>query len=162
LRRLLVPVDFSEPSFCALRGAIDLAEDIGARLTILYVVPADDSWLNIGREGFQDLEKSLQKQAAEELQALARTHVPINVRTDLEVRIGRPAEEIVKAASETDSDAIVLSTHGRTGLDRYLIGSVAERVTRLATRPVFLIPAKKKRQKRQSAEPAVLRMAALA
>jgi nucleotide-binding universal stress UspA family protein len=141
-KRLLVPVDFSDPSFRALRHAVDLAEDFGnTTLTILYVVPADDGWLHIGREEFRDLDKSLQKQANAELRALARTHVPPAVRVDLKVRLGRPAEEIVAAASEAKADVIVLSTHGRTGLDRYLIGSVAERVMRLASCPILLIPA---------------------
>jgi nucleotide-binding universal stress UspA family protein len=157
-KRLLVPVDFSDPSFLALRHAIDLAEDFGgATLTILYVVPADSGWLNIGREEFQDLDRSLQKQAGDELRALARTHVPPTVHANLEVRIGRPAEEIAAAATEAKSDVIVLSTHGRTGLDRYLIGSVAERVMRLSPCPVFLIPASQKRQKRESTRTAALR-----
>jgi len=157
LRRLLVPIDFSEPSFSALRSAIDLAEDIGATLTILYVVPSDDGWLNIGREEFRDLDKALQKQAANELQAVA-TQLPEDVHADLEVRIGRPAEEIVAAAKAVNSDAIVLSTHGRTGLDRYLIGSVAERVMHLAKCPVFLIPASKSAAKADGVRASVLKV----
>jgi nucleotide-binding universal stress UspA family protein len=143
LRRLLVPVDFSEPSFQALRHAIELAKELRATLRILHVVAADDGWLRLGREEFRDLDKSLQKQATKELQAMAKAHVPRKVRANLEVRIGRPAEEIVAAASDANSDVIVLSTHGHTGLDRLLIGSVAERVMRMAPCPVFLIPASK-------------------
>jgi nucleotide-binding universal stress UspA family protein len=114
-----------------------------ATLRILHVVAADDGWLRLGREEFRDLDKSLQKQATKELQAMAKAHVPRKVRANLEVRIGRPAEEIVAAASDANSDVIVLSTHGHTGLDRLLIGSVAERVMRMAPCPVFLIPASK-------------------
>lgn len=162
-KRLLVPVDFSHPSFLALRHAIDLAQDFGgATLRILYVVPADDGWLNIGREEFHDLDNSLQKQAAEELKALAQTHVPPTVHVHLEVRIGRPAEEIVAAASEANCDVIVLSTHGRTGLDRYLIGSVAERVMGLAPCPVFLIPARKSGEKNDGVRSSVLKVAEVA
>jgi nucleotide-binding universal stress UspA family protein len=71
------------------------------------------------------------------LRALANAHVRQNVPVDLEVRLGRPAEEIVAAATESKCDLIVLSTRGDTGLDRYLIGSVADRVARLAPCPVF-------------------------
>lgn len=157
-KRLLVPVDFSHPSFLALRHAIDLAENFGgATLRILYVVPADNGWLNIGREEFHELDKSLQKQAGEELRALAQTHVPPTVHVDLEVRIGRPAEEIVAAANEASCDLIVLSTHGRTGFERYLIGSVAERVMRLAPCPVYLIPALQPRQTNEPARAEILR-----
>ena len=157
-KRLLVPVDFSDPSFLALRRAIDLASDFGgANLMILYVVPSDGGWLNIGREEFHALDESLQKQAGEELRALAETHVPPTVPVDLEVRIGRPAEEIVAAASEANCDVIVISTHGRTGLDRYLIGSVAERVMGLAPCPVYLIPAlQQPPRKREPARAAML------
>jgi len=157
-RRFLVPVDFSESSLRALRHAVELARDSGGSLTIVHVVAADYGWLDIGREQYRDLDKALQKQAATELRALADANVPRNVPADLEVRIGRPAEEIVAAANESKSDLIVLSTRGLTGLDRYLIGSVAERVTRLAPCPVYLMPPGKESRSREQARPAVLRL----
>ena len=129
-RRLLVPVDFSDSSLRALRYAVGLAAESGGSLRIVHVVPADYGLLGIGREEFRDLDKSLQRQAANRLRTLADAHVRQNVPADLEVRLGRPAEEIVAAASESKSDLIVLSTHGLTGLDRYLMGSVADRVAR--------------------------------
>ena len=138
-QRLLVPVDFSEPSLRALRYAIDLAADSGASLTLVYVVAADYGWFDIGRDEYRDLDQSLQKQAADELSRLAGANIPPHMPAELEVRIGRPAEEIAAAATEAKSDLIILSTHGRTGLDRYLIGSVAERVARLAPCPVYLM-----------------------
>ena len=58
---------------------------------------------------------------------------------DLEVRIGQPAKEIVAAARESKCDSIMLSTRGLTGLDRFLIGSVAHRVAQLAPCPVVLL-----------------------
>ena len=87
---------------------------------------------------------SLQRQAADRLRAFADEHVGHNVAADLEVRIGQPAEEIVAAARESKCDSIVLSTRGLSGLDRYLIGSVADRVARLAPCPVVLMPAGKR------------------
>jgi nucleotide-binding universal stress UspA family protein len=156
-RRLLVPVDFSDSSLRALRYAIGLAAESGGSLTIVHVVPADYGWLGIGQEEFRDLDKALQHQAAGRLRALADTNVPRNLPADLEVRVGRPAEEIVAAASEAKSDLIVLSTHGLTGLDRYLIGSVADRVARLAPCPVFLMRAGKEPPSREQVRPAVLR-----
>ena len=138
-QRVLVPVDFSKPSLRALRYAIDLAADSGASLTLVYVVAADYGWLDVGRDEYRDLDLSLQKQAAAELASLADANIPPNMPVDLEVRIGRPAEEIATAAAEAKSDLIILATHGRTGLDRYLIGSVAERVAHLAPCPVYLM-----------------------
>lgn len=157
-RRFLVPVDFSDSSLRALRYAVGLAEESGGSLTIVYVVAADYGWLDLGREQYRDLDKALQKQAAAELRALADINVPRNMRADLEVRIGRPAEEIVAAASESKSDLIVLSTRGLTGLDRYLIGSVAERVARLAPCPVSLMRPGKESPIRKQARPDVLRL----
>jgi nucleotide-binding universal stress UspA family protein len=138
--RLLVPVDFSEPSARALRHAVELAEKSGASLVVVHVVPADYGWLGIGRDESRDLDRSLQRQAADRLRAFADENIRHDMAADLEVRIGRPAEEIVKAATESECNAIVLSTRGVTGLDRYFIGSVADRVVRLASCPVFLIP----------------------
>lgn len=156
-RRLLVPVDFSDSSLRALRYAVGLAAESGGSLTIVHVVPADYGWLGIGKEEFRDLDKSLQHQAADHLRALADANVPGNMSADLEVRLGRPAEEIVAAATESKSDLIVLSTHGLTGLDRYLIGSVADRVARLAPCPVFLMRAGKEPPSRKQMRPTVLR-----
>ena len=156
-RRLLVPVDFSDSSLRALRYAVGLAAESGGSLTIVHVVPADYGLLSIGREEFRDLDKSLQRQAANRLRTLANANVPRDVPADLEVRLGRPAEEIVAAANESKSDLIVLSTHGLTGLDRYLMGSVADRVARLAPCPVFLMRPGKRLPGRKQVRSKVLR-----
>lgn len=141
-KRLLVPVDFSDASLGALDHAARLAREWGASLRIVYVVPVDDGWLQIGREEFRDLDKSLQEQATHQLRAIA-TNLPHRITAEIGVRIGRPAEEIAATAAETKTDLIILSTHGRTGLDRYFVGSVAERLVRLAACPVYLMPVRK-------------------
>ena len=156
-RRLLIPVDFSDSSLRALRHAVGMAAESGGSLTIVHVVPADYGLLGIGRKEFRDLDKSLQRQAGDRLRALANANVPRDVAVDLEVRIGRPAEEIVTAATELRCDLIVLSTHGLTGLDRYLIGSVADRVARLAPCPVFLMRPGKPSPSRKQVRSTVLR-----
>lgn len=156
-QRFLVPVDFSESSLRALRHAIGMAEESDGSLTIVHVVAADYGWLDIGREESRDLDKSLQEQAADELRALAKANIPSKMPADLEVRIGRAPEEIVAAAREAKSDLIVLSTRGLTGLDRYLIGSVTDRVVRLAPCPVFLLPPGRPSPVRKQSRSAVLR-----
>ena len=155
-RRLLVPVDFSESSLRALRHAVGLATESGGMLLIVHVVAANYGLLGIGREELRDLDISLQHQAAERLRRIAKSRVPRGVSADLEVRVGRPAEEIVAAAKESKSDLIVLSTHGLTGVDRLLIGSVADRVTRLSPCPVFLVRSGRQTPLRKQARPAVL------
>ena len=138
-QRLLAPVDFSDASLGALDHAARLAEEWGASLRIVHVVASDGGWLQFGSEEFRDLDKALQEQATHELQAIA-TKLPDRIKAELQVRIGRPAEEIAAAASETKSDLIVLASHGRTGLGRYFVGSVAEHLMRLAPCPVYLMP----------------------
>jgi nucleotide-binding universal stress UspA family protein len=157
-RHLLVPVDFSESSAHALRHAVELAAESGGSLVIVHVVPADYGWLGIGRDQSRDLDRSLQRQAADRLRTFADENVGHNVAADLEIRVGRPAEEIVVAATESKCNAIVLSTRGVTGLDRYFIGSVADRVARLAPCPVFLIPPARPGIARASTAPPVLRL----
>ena len=124
-QRILVPVDFSDSSARALQHAAERAAESNGSLIIIYVVPADYGWLGIGRDESRDLDRSLQRQAADRLRAFANEHVGDKIAADLEVRIGQPAGQIIAAANESKCDAIVMSTRGITGLDRYLIGSVA-------------------------------------
>jgi nucleotide-binding universal stress UspA family protein len=157
-RRILVPVDFSDSSARALRHAAKRAVESGGSLIIVHVVPADYGWLEIGRNESRDLDRSLQRQAADRLRAFADEIVGENVPADMEVRVGQPAEEIVVAARESKCDSIMLSTRGLTGLDRYLIGSVADRVARLAPCPVVLVRPGKRSPDRKQKRPAVLRL----
>ena len=156
-RRILVPVDFSDSSARALRHAAKRAAESGGAFIIVHVVPADYGWLGIGRDESRDLDRSLQRQAADQLRAFADENVSDDVAADLEVRLGQPAEEIISAARDSKCDSIVLSTRGLTGLDRYLIGSVAHRVAQLAPCPVVLMRPGKRSLGRKQNRPAVLR-----
>jgi len=156
-RRILVPVDFSDSSARALRHAANRAAESSGSLIIIYVVPADYGWLGFGRTELRDLDRSLQRQAADRLRDFADENVGENVPADMEIRIGQPAEEIVAAARESKCDSIMLSTRGITGLDRYLIGSVADRVARLAPCPVILVRSGKRAPGRKQTGTPVLR-----
>jgi len=150
-QRILVPVDFSDSSARALRHAAEEAGNLGGSLLVVYVVPADYGWSGIGRDESSELDHSLQRQAANRLRSFADEHIAHNVDANLEVRIGRPAEEIIAAARESKCDLIMLSTRGLTGLDRHLMGSVADRVARLAPCPVLLMrPGKRSPGKKKS------------
>ena len=156
-QRLLVPVDFSDASLHAFRYAVALAKNLKACLFALHVVPADYGWLGIGKEEARDLDKSLQRQASDRLSAFVESNSRAKLPTELEVRIGQPTKEIVAAAQETNSDLIVLSTHGLTGLDRYLIGSVTDRLARIAPCPVLLVPPEKRWTNRHSTRSRTMR-----
>ena len=91
------------------------------------------------------------------MRAFTDENVGENVSADVEVRVGQPAEEIVAAARDSKCDSIVLSTRGLTGLDRYLIGSVADRIARLAPCPVVLLRPGKRSPGRKQIGTGVLR-----
>jgi nucleotide-binding universal stress UspA family protein len=157
-QRILVPVDFSDSSARALRHAAQRAAESDGSLIVLHVVPADYGWSGIGRDESRDVDRSLQRQAADRLRAFADENVSDDVPADLEVRLGQPAEEIVAAARDSKCDSIVLSTRGLTGLDRFLIGSVAHRVSQLAPCPVVLIRPGKRSPGRKQKSSGVLRI----
>lgn len=135
LRRILVPVDFSEPSLHALRKARDLAAQHHASLTLLHVVEPfhADMLMDTG-----NLQRARRQQALAELRALVAREFPAG-RVKAELRPGHPVEAITRVARESAADLIVLSTRGRTSLPRALIGSVAERVVRHAPCPVLTV-----------------------
>lgn len=135
IRTILYPTDFSESSEQAFRLACALARDYGARLVALHVVPPPTV---VYAEGVVPPEPEEYLQAmGEKLRQLK----PRDPKLPLEHRLlqGDPAAEILRVAEETGCDVIVLGTHGRTGLARLLMGSVAEQVVRRAPCPVVAV-----------------------
>jgi len=144
-RRLLCPVDASPCSGVALRAALDLAERFDARVLVLhaYSVPAHIEpgvlvWAAVGPRPIWQL---AEEQATAEIeQLLAELGDAGRARIDVHVEAGDPALSIVQATHRESIDLVVMGTHGRTGARRMVLGSVAERVVRLARCPVLVIP----------------------
>lgn len=134
--KILVPTDGSQGSTHVALQAIDLAEQYGATIHVLYVV--DDSVRSllpeVGNSGNSLDERG--KGAIERVTKIASVH---GVEAVGEIREGDPADEILAYAEEIDADAIVAGTHGRSGVERRLIGSVAERLVRHASCPVMTV-----------------------
>ena len=151
IRNVLTPFDFSESSAGALKLAAALADDYGARLTLLHVAAAPP----VGMIGEIPVAMSANESAeymAELRRRLREVEVePVAVAVDRVLVEGDPATEILAAAERIGADLIVLGTHGRTGISRLLMGSVAEHVVRRATVPVML--AKAPRPHSRSARP---------
>jgi nucleotide-binding universal stress UspA family protein len=141
LKRLLVPVDFSDCSREALAYAEKLAGGFGARITILNVVPLNEGVLRLGAKQFELLDQQLQENQRRKLAGFVRESTGSKPARCL-VRLGDPVREIVRAAEELSATAIVISTHGLTGVKHALIGSVAEKVVRHARCPVWIVPAR--------------------
>ena len=140
LKQLLVPVDFSNCSQEALAYAEKLAGGLGGEVTILNVVPLNEGVLRLGADQFGLLDQQLQENQRRKLVAFIRNFKSLKPGRCL-VRLGDPAREIVRMAEELSATAIVISTHGLTGVKHALIGSVAEKVVRHARCPVWVVPA---------------------
>ena len=135
-RTVILPFDFSAPATKALALARGLVVD-PEQLYLVHVIPpleaASPGFLN----AVVDLE-SLQTRVEEQLDE-AITAAKIG-EVSRRVRVGDPATEIVEVAGEVDADLIVIPSHGKTGLARWMIGSVAERVVRHTRCPVLVLP----------------------
>jgi nucleotide-binding universal stress UspA family protein len=132
---ILHPTDFSEHSENAFRLACALARDYGARLMLLHVLPPPLVVYGGGPVvGEPEPTREEMTQRLRQLEAQAR-----GIRVDSQVMEGETVEMILRAASETHSDLIVMGTHGRTALARLLLGSVAEAVLRQALCPVLTV-----------------------
>jgi universal stress protein A len=135
IRIVLHPTDFSDRSENAFRLACALARDYDARLVILHV--ADLPVLAYGEGVVPPDPEIYQASLRDQLEGL---HIPIpGLRVERRFEEGDPPAEILRVADEIGADLIVLGTHGRTGLGRLLMGSVAERVMRKATCPVLTV-----------------------
>lgn len=135
INTILHPTDFSEMSRNALRFAGGLAREHGSRIIILHVlIPPIVAY----GEGFAPADPDeLANEARAELESLEVPELDLHVERRLVE--GDPAPEILHVADEVHADLIVLGTHGRRGLSRLLLGSVAEQVIRRARCPVISV-----------------------
>lgn len=137
--RILVPTDGSEETERVVEHAAELAETHGAELHAIYVVnsatfaslPMETSW-----EGINDM---LQEEGESALDDVRRVADRYDVSLTTHLVEGPPNREIVRYAEQGDFNLIVMGTHGRGGIDRLLLGSVAERVVRASTVPVLTV-----------------------
>lgn len=144
LKRILVPVDFHVPSRAALMLASDFAGALGASIDVLHVVdvPGGSSlFVSEGHVPVPDAYRAaIEQQAADRLKEwLVTTSAPAGASS--QVAEGRPADEIVRYASNHSIDLIVMGTHGRAGMAHLFTGSVTENVVRTAHCPVVTVRA---------------------
>jgi len=127
IRTILHPTDFSDHSMNAFHLACSLAKDHGARVVLLHIImpPQPDGYYELpvapvlGPEHIKQMEARLREM-----------HADPTVELDYRVEVGFAASEILRVAGEVKASMIVMGTHGRTGLGRLLMGSVAEQVVR--------------------------------
>jgi nucleotide-binding universal stress UspA family protein len=141
LKKILVPQDFSEYSLHALKYAVTFAELFNSELIALHVVepivyPADFSF---GQVSIPAMEEEIRKHSEEQLNELILREIPGNIKVTSILKIGKPFSEIIEVAKSESVDLIVISSHGRTGMDHVLFGSTADKVVRKAPCPVLTI-----------------------
>src|SRR4051794_33733005 len=134
-KTILFPTDFSPASQEALRWSTSLARDTGAKLVIVHVEEPPMAY------GGGELYMPSDEGDREQLRRALVQVVPLDAKIPFEHKllVGDPATAIVETAEKDNADLIVLGTHGRTGLTRLLMGSVAEAVVRRAKCPVVTI-----------------------
>jgi nucleotide-binding universal stress UspA family protein len=134
-RKVVVPIDFSDDSFAAIDVARDLVDD-----------PANIFLVHVLHDVNPLEETDAARLAAEEQQRIAKAKAAIEVRLQphhkgmqIDAVVGDAGHALARYATDREADLIVMPSHGRTGLARMLIGSVTERVIRLARCPVLVI-----------------------
>ena len=143
LKRIVCPTDFSPTSSQAVDYAATLAEQFGAELILLHVVPEMTyplrsfgmaaSFPNLHEE-LHDRARGALQQAAEQLEQKLKA---VSVRID--IRDGEAHEATLECANDQQADMIVMGTHGHTGLTHALLGSTAEKIVRTAPCPVLTV-----------------------
>ncbi len=145
-KKILVPTDFSEYSDQALKQAVDIAEKYNSKIYLLHVI---DEYIQqcvteycLPQETVDQLEKeSLIKSKELMTDEVSRVSGRTPVEIDFDIIKGVPYDEILKEQEKKDIDLIVIASHGKTGLKKTLLGSVADRVTEKAKSPVLLVRA---------------------
>ena len=144
-QRILVPLDGSELAERALPYAKELAQQLGASLTILRVVNSLELTSAQAFSGYLPAEvydaafEDARRAAREYLETVAKGLAADGLAVDWVMRTGDPAGEVIEHEREGRADLVVMSTHGRSGLGRWVFGSVADRVLRGGTIPVLLV-----------------------
>ena len=144
--KILVPTDGSETSEAAVEHAIGLAEKYGAEVHALYVVDTDSMSLSLGAEQLDRIEQGhfgemteIKDRADSATGFVADRAKEHGLETVEHVSAGRPHSLIEDYVEDNDIDLVVMGSHGRSGIKRALLGSVAERTLRSVTAPVMVV-----------------------
>ncbi len=159
IRKILAPTDFSELSRAGVRHALELARAFRAEVTVYHVVSRGELMqyseeASAGTDEYQlrpipNPLETYQRAMSRFLRNHFSDLIPA-VKIHEKVDMGLPEKNIVSLAEEEESDLIVMSTHGRTGLSHILVGSVTEKVVRQAHCPVLSIHPQPKEESKQT------------
>jgi universal stress protein A len=138
MKKILAPIDFSELSMEAMRGAIKLANDFSAEVYLVHIIAPHNTFIPLplatNAEQSRELarEAAMLQQAEEELKRIKKDEFGDSKKVSTFVAVGQPVEKLVEYARQQEIDLILLATHGRTGAEHFVIGSVTEKLVRYA------------------------------
>jgi len=140
-RKILVPTDFSKDSDAAFRMALSIAATYQARIFLLHVISKQSLADYCLDQNLVDrfLNESIVFSNEKLQEVIDKNQQRGNIKVIPDIRNGQPHEEILKEAFDRKIDLIVIASHGKTGLQKYFIGSVTEKVMKEAKCPVLLI-----------------------
>ena len=141
LKNILFPIDFSECSTSVFPFALDLVQRLDARLHMLFVA-RDISYLtaiNIASDVLMNSVAEVAQAGENQMETFCQQQMGGYSNYETRVVIGNPADEIVAFADRQGIDLVIMSTHGRKGLDRISMGSVADYVMKNASMPVLTL-----------------------
>ena len=144
IKKIICPTDFSDPSYEGLKAAVELAEHFESELILLHVVTPMPTIIGIDAPtGFHipAALSEMEKGADEMLDNVKVKKLPESIAAKKMVLIGKPADKIAETAQKENADLIVMATHGESGWQRLISGSVTERVVRKTECPVLAVPA---------------------
>ena len=142
VKMIVCPTDFSEPSYEALKTAVEMADHFSAELVVVHVVtpipfiPIHDDPSSFNLPVY---EKEMETSAQKSLDQVFEEKIPKSLNCRTLVMQGDPAPQVVRLADDETADIIVIATHGLTGWRKFMFGSVTEKVIRLANCPVLSI-----------------------
>ena len=140
IQRILLPTDLSEFSSLALRHALALARKFKTRLKVVYIIPR---LAPVGEEMFLSAAwaapAEVWKRAEEDVQTFMASAREARIDYEMEIREGDPWREILAAAEEMPADLVVMGTHGRSGPEKFILGSVSEKLVRRLSCPVMTV-----------------------
>jgi nucleotide-binding universal stress UspA family protein len=141
--KVIVPLDGSKLAEGVLPHVAALIRDRASQVHLLSVAPTTRGakWPLVDLHRRAEEQRQVKQELDEYLRTVAKRLEPIAANVQTSVHFGRPADEILAFANDVDADLIATSTHGRSGISRWVFGSVADRLLRGATCPILLVQA---------------------
>lgn len=139
IKKVVVPVDFSSTMNKVVEYATGVAELMGAGVLFFHVVNDFQGYdMLLVHPSFEAMSRELKEKSEKKIAALVEDYSHLKGGAEGKVEIGDAAEKIVGYAADEEADMIIIGTHGNKGLERLLMGSVAEKVVRTAPCPVLV------------------------